>query len=157
MALSVYLLMFIALFCGLEVGIKGAMKEVMNEALSDWQKSHGFTYEQAAESLGLGRTMFWKYLKRPSLPRVIGLACQGVSIGQCVRNITVWHKRHRHTYVSGAAALGVSRATYASYLRSPDKVPRTVMLACGALDEGLEPLGQDGAVTRWSEVAEVRG
>lgn len=113
----------------------------MNVALSDWQRSHGFTYEQAAEALGLGRTMFWNYLKRDALPRVIGLACQGVSIGQCVRNITVWHKRHQHTYVSGAAALGVSRATYAHYLRmSPEELPRTVMLACAALDEGLDPI-----------------
>ncbi len=115
----------------------------MNESLSAWQKSHGYTYEQAAEALGLGRTMFWNYLKRDSLPRLAGLACQGVTIGQCVRNITVWHKRHSHTLVSGAAALGVSRASYSKYLHmSPELVPRTVKLACAALDEGCKPIGE---------------
>lgn len=114
----------------------------MNESLAAWQKKHGFTYQQAAEALGLGRTMFWNYLKRESLPRLVGLACQGVTLGQCVRNISVWHERHKHTLASGAAALGISRASYSKYLHmSPELVPRTVMLACAALDEGLEPIG----------------
>lgn len=115
--------------------------ERMNEALTNWQRGHGFTYEQAAQALGLGRTMFWKYLRRDQLPRLIGLACQGVTIGQCVRDVSVWHKRHNHTYVTAALALGVSRAAYAKYLRARfDQVPKPVLLACAALDEGLEPI-----------------
>ena len=102
----------------------------------------GYTYLLVIEALGLGRTMFWNYLKRESLPRLVGLACQGVTLGQCVRNISVWHERHKHTLASGAAALGISRASYSKYLHmSPELVPRTVMLACAALDEGLEPIG----------------
>ena len=115
--------------------------ERMNEALTNWQRGHGFTYEQAAQALGLGRTMFWKYLRREQLPRLIGLACQGVTIGQCVRDVSVWHQRHHHTYVTAAQALGVSRAAYAKYkLAGIDKAPKLVMLACAALDEGLEPI-----------------
>jgi hypothetical protein len=72
--------------------------------------------------------------------------CQGVTRGQCVRNISVWHERHKHTLASGAAALGISRASYSKYLHmSPELVPRTVMLACVAMDEGLEPIGAEAS------------
>ncbi|CAN7641103.1 hypothetical protein LJR129_004960 [Acidovorax sp. LjRoot129] len=111
----------------------------MNEHLVDWQRLHNYTYEAAAKALGVSRVTFWSYLKREKLPTSVALACHGVTIGHCVRNIGVWHLRHGHTYESGAKALGVSRATYASYLKDPDRVPRLVMLACAALDEGLEP------------------
>lgn len=112
----------------------------MNEQLAAWQRQHGFTYETAALALGVSRVTFWGYLKRDKLPATLALACQGVTIGQCVRNIGIWHQRHGHTYESGAKALGVSRASYASYLKNPADVPRIVMLACAALDEGLEPI-----------------
>lgn len=112
----------------------------MNEKLSVWQKQHGFTYNSAAEALGVSRVTFWSYLKREKLPATVALACQGVAVGQCVRNIGVWHQRHGHTYESGAKALGVSRAAYANYLKHPDDVPRIVRLACAALDEGLAPI-----------------
>ena len=44
-----------------------------------------------------------------------------------------WHKRHGFTYDSGAAALGLSRATYARYLKNPEP-PRWLLLACIGYD-----------------------
>lgn len=43
------------------------------------------------------------------------------------------------TYAIAAAALGVSRATYARWLAGPGNVPRTTALACAALAAGLGP------------------
>lgn len=69
-----------------------------------------------------------------------------------MRNISVWQERHKHTLASGAAALGISRASYSKYLHmSPKLVPRTVTLACAALDEGLEPIGAGAAMTADSD------
>ncbi len=45
----------------------------------------------------------------------------------------------RYTYATAAAALGVSRATYARWLAGPGDVPRTTALACAALAAGLGP------------------
>lgn len=118
----------------------------MNKQLAAWQAQHGYTYDLAAKALGVSRVTFWGYLKREKLPLTVALACQGVTIGQCVRDITVWHQRHRHTYDSGAKALGVSRASYAKYLKYPDGVPRVVRLACAALDEHLAPIDEVGGV-----------
>ena len=55
-----------------------------------------------------------------------------------------WHEAMGYTYDTGAAALGVSRGTYADYLAGtsrttgePIKIKRTVALACAALAAGL--------------------
>ena len=56
-----------------------------------------------------------------------------------------WHNAMRYTYDTGAAALGVSRSTYAEWLAGrsrttgkPIKISRLVALACAALAAGLE-------------------
>ena len=55
-----------------------------------------------------------------------------------------WHQAMGYTYDSGAAALGVSRGTYADYLAGtsrttgkPVAIKRTVALACSALAAGM--------------------
>ena len=55
-----------------------------------------------------------------------------------------WHDAMGHTYDTGAAALGVSRGTYADWLAGrsrttgkPIQVSRVVALACAALAAGL--------------------
>lgn len=56
-----------------------------------------------------------------------------------------WHNAMGYTYDTGAAALGVSRGTYADYLAGtsrttgqPVPIKRTVALACAALAAGLQ-------------------
>ena len=57
-----------------------------------------------------------------------------------------WHQAMGYTYATGAAALGVSRGTYADWLAGrsrttgkPIKISRLVELACAALAAGLSP------------------
>jgi transcriptional regulator with XRE-family HTH domain len=49
-----------------------------------------------------------------------------------------WQKEIGFTYDSAAQALGVSRATYARYLK--DGAPLSILLACAALKAGLKPI-----------------
>jgi hypothetical protein len=50
--------------------------------LRAWQARHGYTYNTAAEALGMGRTTFAEYLKREGqLPRWLALACAAVDAG----------------------------------------------------------------------------
>lgn len=58
-----------------------------------------------------------------------------------------WHQVMGYTYHTGAAALGVSRGTYADWLAGtsrttgkPIRIKRTVALACAALAAGMEPV-----------------
>ena len=55
-----------------------------------------------------------------------------------------WHQAMGYTYGTGAAALGVSRGTYADWLAGrsrttgkPIRIKRTAALACAALAAGL--------------------
>ena len=54
-------------------------------------------------------------------------------------SLALWHKRMGYTYEAGAAALGMSRATYARYLKDPNP-PRWLALACAALEAGIQPI-----------------
>ena len=56
-----------------------------------------------------------------------------------------WHQVMGYTYDTGAAALGVSRGTYADWLAGrsrttgkPIMIKRTVALACAALAAGVD-------------------
>lgn len=50
--------------------------------LRAWQARHGYTYNTAAEALGMGRTTFAEYLKREGqLPRWLALACAAIDAG----------------------------------------------------------------------------
>lgn len=50
--------------------------------LRAWQARHGYTYNTAAEALGMGRTTFAEYLKREgALPRWLALACAAIDAG----------------------------------------------------------------------------
>lgn len=56
-----------------------------------------------------------------------------------------WHNAMGYTYNTGAAALGVSRGTYADWLAGrsrttgkPIQISRTVALACAALAAGID-------------------
>lgn len=53
--------------------------------------------------------------------------------------LRAWQANLGHTYDTAAAALGVSRATYARWLAGPGDVPRLTALACAALAAGLGP------------------
>ena len=55
-------------------------------------------------------------------------------------DLNAWQRRHGYTYDTAAQALGLSRATFARHLASPDALPRWLALACAAIDAGLEPL-----------------
>ncbi|WP_428142366.1 helix-turn-helix domain-containing protein [Delftia acidovorans] len=52
-------------------------------------------------------------------------------------DLRAWQSRHGYTYNTAAEALGMSRATYARYLSSPEVLPRWFALACAAIDAGL--------------------
>ena len=56
-----------------------------------------------------------------------------------------WHEAMGYTYDTGAAALGVSRGTYADYLAGTSRttgktveIKRVLALACAALAAGLD-------------------
>lgn len=50
--------------------------------LKAWQARHSFTYDTAAEELGIGRTTYYDFLKREGeLPRMLLLACRAVDAG----------------------------------------------------------------------------
>lgn len=60
------------------------------------------------------------------------------------KDFRAWHNAMGYTYDTGAAALGVSRGTYADYLAGtsrttgkPVTIKRTLALACAALAAGL--------------------
>lgn len=46
--------------------------------LRDWQARHGFTYDTAAEELGISRRQYARYLKMKELPKKIALACEAL-------------------------------------------------------------------------------
>ena len=54
--------------------------------LARWQAQHGFTYESAANALGVCRATYAKYIKMERegkpLPRLVELACKAVYIQQ---------------------------------------------------------------------------
>lgn len=56
-------------------------------------------------------------------------------------DLRAWQKAQGYTYDTAAEALGMSRATFARYLKDPGELPRWLALACAAIDVGLEPLG----------------
>ena len=43
--------------------------------LAHWQKHMSFTYDTAAEALGIGRSTYAGYLKDGNIPLVVALAC----------------------------------------------------------------------------------
>lgn len=50
--------------------------------LRAWQKAHGYTYDTAAEALGIGRRTYADYLKRDGdLPLWLALACAALAAG----------------------------------------------------------------------------
>lgn len=49
--------------------------------LRAWQARHAFTYGSAAQALGIGRTTYYDYLKKPELPRWLVLACKAIDAG----------------------------------------------------------------------------
>lgn len=51
-------------------------------------------------------------------------------------DLKVWQVNNGYTYESAAKALGVSRATYARYLKY-DELPRYIVLACLAINHNL--------------------
>ena len=60
-------------------------------------------------------------------------------------DLRAWQSKMGYTYDTGAAALGVSRGTYADWLAGrsrttgkPIKISRTVALACAALAAGMD-------------------
>ena len=60
-------------------------------------------------------------------------------------DLRAWHEAMGHTYDTGAAALGVSRSTYAEWLAGrsrttgkPITISRLVAPACAALAAGVE-------------------
>jgi transcriptional regulator with XRE-family HTH domain len=48
-----------------------------------------------------------------------------------------WQLRHSYTYETAAAALGVSRATFAAWLNGRTAIPRVAELACLAITHKL--------------------
>ena len=61
-------------------------------------------------------------------------------------DLRAWQAHMGYTYDTAAAALGVSRGTYADWLAGrsrttgrPIKIRRMVALACAALAAGLDP------------------
>ena len=52
-------------------------------------------------------------------------------------DLRAWQKQMNLTYESAAAALSVSRATYARYIQNG--APLSIGLACAALAAGLPP------------------
>ena len=54
-------------------------------------------------------------------------------------DLRAWQCQMGYTYATAAAALGVSRATYARWLAGPGNVPHLTELACAALATGLGP------------------
>lgn len=55
--------------------------DAMNFNLKDWQARHKFTYDTAAQALGIGRTTYYDYLRKPELPRWLVLACKAIDAG----------------------------------------------------------------------------
>ena len=56
-----------------------------------------------------------------------------------------WQAHMGLTYDTAAAALGVSRSTYALWLSGGARVPPMLGLACAALASNLKPWGADAA------------
>jgi transcriptional regulator with XRE-family HTH domain len=54
-------------------------------------------------------------------------------------DLRAWQKAQGHTYDTAAAALGVSRATFAAWLAGATAIPGPVPYACAALAAGLPP------------------
>ena len=59
--------------------------------------------------------------------------------GMTPADLRAWQAQLGYTYDTAAAALGVSRATYARWLAGSGDVPRTTALPCSALAAGLGP------------------
>ena len=64
--------------------------------------------------------------------------------------LRAWQARMGYSYTSAAAALGVSKATYADWATGKSRttgqavaISRTVALACAALEAGLPPIGRE--------------
>lgn len=46
--------------------------------LRTWQDRHGFTYDTAADALGISRRTYARYLKRTELPKLVLLAMERI-------------------------------------------------------------------------------
>jgi len=55
--------------------------------------------------------------------------------------IAAWQKQMGYTYESAAKSLGVARSTYGLYVKNG--APRSIMLACSALANNLEPYSSE--------------
>lgn len=53
----------------------------MSFNLREWQARHMYTYDTAAQALGIGRTTYYDYLKKPDLPKWLVLACKAIDAG----------------------------------------------------------------------------
>ena len=50
--------------------------------LKTWQTRHGYTYDSAAQALGMSRATYARYLSRAdTLPRWLALACAAIDAG----------------------------------------------------------------------------
>lgn len=63
-------------------------KYMTTESLRDWQKRHGFTYDSAAQALGVSRATYAKYVAgKVSLNKMLALACAAVDAGIAVEPV----------------------------------------------------------------------
>jgi len=56
-----------------------------------------------------------------------------------VESMRQWQARMGYTYDSASQALGVSRSTYAGWLAGTYPIDRRTVLACMAIEAGLNP------------------
>lgn len=63
-----------------------------------------------------------------------------VSKSMTQESLRAWQARMGYTYNSAAAALGVSRATWANWLAAITPIDRRTALACAAIEAKLQPL-----------------
>lgn len=57
-----------------------------------------------------------------------------------MNDLKTWQNQMGYTYESASEALGVARSTYAAYVKNG--APRSIMLACSAIANSLEPYSE---------------
>lgn len=57
------------------------VEPMTSDDLRAWQKRMGFTYDTAAQALGIGRTTYADYLRTGKIPRVVFLATWALAHG----------------------------------------------------------------------------
>lgn len=115
--------------------------------LRAWQAHMGLSQRAAAQALGVTHAAYGAWvLGRTPIRRIAALACAALAAGlpplklnMTAADLRAWQIKIGLAQRAAATALGVTHATYSTWVRGVVNIDLRTALACAALAAGLEP------------------